>query len=105
MNAAIKAWLKEIEGIEAGKGDTNWLIDVMDQCFADIGPKWIKLKGIEPSDIVNGSMYIWDVGNHKSLVCTTLDGLITFHDDGYWPFIDNLAGSIYGPITPETPPN
>ena len=111
MKAVIKKWLIN-NGFDdeflcnyqevGGKPEGGTLSEVIEGCMADIGPKWISLNGIEPDEIVNGSTYIWDVGNNKLLVSATLDCLIAFHDDSVWPYRDRLLGGLYGPINVNT---
>ena len=100
----IKKWIDK-KGNDYIMQEFIELEEIIVECIKDLSlveadqlPKNIQLKGIEPSDIVNGSKYIWETEGRSILVSACLDGLIAHHDDDFWPFHDNLAGYLYGPI-------
>ncbi len=105
----VKEWLSN-QNVFTGndeilsENDTG-LSELVTDCIKDLNlveadqlQKKVPLQGIEPSDIVNGSRYVWQTEGRSILVSACLDGLISHHDDDFWPFRDKLAGYLYGPI-------
>lgn len=95
IESKVKEWLttkgwdprKEVyDGIRASEIMAYCIKDLMPGIQADKQKK-ITLKGIEPIDITNGSKYIWKTPTNSILVSACLDGLISHHDDQFWPKI------------------
>lgn len=63
----------------------------------------MSLNKVDMNKLVLGELYLWaaepEKDNFKLVrLDETGDGLMEIDDEEFWPFEDNLIGSVYGPV-------